>query len=571
MENILKDETKFTLLGPVEDHDDTAKTEKDFHKYLLDMKNQGLISDDIIKLIRPVGSRRSRMYGLPKVHKENVPLRPILSTVCSTQRPVAEYLKSLLQPVQEKYSNFCTTDSFNFVSEIKSVLTSKNSFMCSYDIKSLFTNIPLKEVTKICADTLYDDENITPPPFCKSVFIKLLEFSTCGVAFSFNDTMYRITDGLGMGNVLSSLLANIYVGYLEQKIFSAHCKYHPELYRRQVNDTFALFRCKEDSVAFFKLLNSISCLEFTMEEEHECKLPFLDILIEREAACFKTSVYRKPTFAGSYQRWTSFSPQSRKISLIEMLVHRAINICSTSTLAHELDEIRKIFKNSGYPAYMIERTIKGKLAKSANGIVFGPKKQPVYIKLPYKGIASERTAKSLRSVVHSTYGTVSLRVILTTNQMLPTTYKDTLPRYQNSNIIYKFKCNRCDSEYVGKSSRRLDDRIKEHVPSVLRSKTVQELKISSRYNLRGKKIISQENNFFIPPPPGMSAIRIHLLENPLCASEYTKDSFKIIGRARTAFQLSTLEAVLINLHKPILCRHKEFVYHCKLFRNFIYK
>ena len=100
MENILKDETKFTLLGPVEDHDDTAKTEKDFHKYLLDMKNQGLISDDIIKLIRPVGSRRSRMYGLPKVHKENVPLRPILSTVCSTQRPVAEYLKSLLQPVQ---------------------------------------------------------------------------------------------------------------------------------------------------------------------------------------------------------------------------------------------------------------------------------------------------------------------------------------------------------------------------------------------------------------------------------------------------------------------------------------
>ena len=116
--------------------------------------------------------------------------------------------------------------------------------MCSNDIKSWFTNIPVKEVIKICADSLYEDENITPPPFSRIIFEELLEFATCGVSFSFNDIMYIQTDGCGMGNVLSSLLSNIYVGFLEHKIFSVQEECHPLLYRRYVDDTFALFNSK---------------------------------------------------------------------------------------------------------------------------------------------------------------------------------------------------------------------------------------------------------------------------------------------------------------------------------------
>ena len=45
--------------------------------------------------------------------------------------------------------------------------------------------------------------------------------------------------------------------------------------------------------------------------------------------------------------------------------------------------------------YIIERTVKKKLAKSAADIIFGPSKHPVYISLPYKGVASERELRKV--------------------------------------------------------------------------------------------------------------------------------------------------------------------------------
>ena len=138
-----------------------------------------------------------------------------------------------------------------------------------------------------------------------------------------------------------------------------------------------------------------------------------------------------------------------------------------------------------------------------------------------------------------------------------------------------FKCNRCDCEYVGKTSRRLVDRIDEHVPSAIRKRANDQTQeqnnpdvpvLLQRYNLRSRNIISSHSQPSITPS-NISAVKLHL--NPDYARTYTRDCFKVIGQARTPFQLSVLEAVLINSHKPILCRQKDFVYHCKLFRNYI--
>ena len=125
--------------------------------------------------------------------------------------------------------------------------------------------------------------------------------------------------------------------------------------------------------------------------------------------------------------------------------------------------------------------MKNKLAISAKSSIFGPSKDPVYICLPYKGIASERIAQNLRTAVQSTYGAVQLRTIFRTSPMLPNAYKDTLPKFHKSNIVYIFKCDRYDCEYIGKTSRRLVDRIDEHVPSAIRKRVM--TKHSSRTTL----------------------------------------------------------------------------------------
>ena len=120
--------------------------------------------------------------------------------------------------------------------------------------------------------------------------------------------------------------------------------------------------------------------------------------------------------------------------------------------------------NNGYPNDVIEKSIRQKLCRS-NEELIGPKKNIVYLKLPYKGNSCEKIAKKIENAVCSTYNAVKTRIILTTQSMMPNSQKDTLKQINKSEVVYKFTCNRCESEYIGKSSRRFCDRISEHVPS----------------------------------------------------------------------------------------------------------
>ena len=96
MNVILNDESKFTKLGPVETYDKTASHEKKFCKGLNKMVKDNLLPKSVADEIRPVGSQRPRLYGLPKIHKDGTPLRPVLSAIGSPQYPVAKYLAKIL-------------------------------------------------------------------------------------------------------------------------------------------------------------------------------------------------------------------------------------------------------------------------------------------------------------------------------------------------------------------------------------------------------------------------------------------------------------------------------------------
>ena len=58
---------------------------------------------------------------------------------------------------------------------------------------------------------------------------------------------------------------------------------------------------------------------------------------------------------------------------------------------------------------------------------------------------------------------VESRVIFNARQLLPAIKKDVLPSHHHINVIYQFVCY-CDSRYVGRTSQRLEERIKQHVP-----------------------------------------------------------------------------------------------------------
>ena len=142
----------------------------------------------------------------------------------------------------------------------------------------------------------------------------------------------------------------------------------------------------------------------------------------------------------------------------------------------------------------------------------------------------------------------------------------------NQKVIL-FTNSAANTVYIGRSYRRLEDRISEHIPSSIRKSHAQNTdpskfnsteeaiqSIISHYRLRSRpKEVVQPINQIIPSS-SKSAIWLHLMENPACAASYVESCFQVLAAGRNKFHVDVLEGVYINAEKPILCRQKEFFY-----------
>ena len=102
-------------------------------------------------------------YGLPKIHKEGVPLRPIISNLGSFSCKLAKWLSSLLIPFVGKFSCSNIKHSQDFVDKIKD-LNCNDFKMLSLDIVSLFTNVPVNDVLAFLENKLVDFQDDFPLP-----------------------------------------------------------------------------------------------------------------------------------------------------------------------------------------------------------------------------------------------------------------------------------------------------------------------------------------------------------------------------------------------------------------------
>ena len=121
----------------------------------------------------------------------------------------------------------------------------------------------------------------------------------------------------------------------------------------------------------------------------------------------------------------------------------------------------------------------------------------------------------------------------------------------NQRVGHTVFCNRI----VGRTTQRLADRIKQHVPTSIRKKSNTVREQPPRLCKNNNSKINCE-----------SAIGEHLLMNPECAKTYTDDNFRIIGQARSSFHLRILESVYIKTQNPVLCKHKDFIFSLGIFK-----
>ena len=87
------------------------------------------------------------MYALPKVHKDGVPIRPIVSSIGAPFDGIAWILDRIFQPLLKLIPiiTLSTKDFTQYITNISIDLTSKEYYFLSADIDSLYISVPVDQ------------------------------------------------------------------------------------------------------------------------------------------------------------------------------------------------------------------------------------------------------------------------------------------------------------------------------------------------------------------------------------------------------------------------------------------
>ena len=144
--------------------------------------------------------------------------------------------------------------------------------MVSFDVVSLFTNVPLDERIDIIIKRIYDKKEInTDIP--KKEMKELLYLCTKNAHFTLNNKTYLQVDGVAMGSPLGPVLANIFMGELERNIITTLSN-DILLGKRYVDDTICFIKLPSINKVLETLNSCHTNIKFTIEIESENKIRF---------------------------------------------------------------------------------------------------------------------------------------------------------------------------------------------------------------------------------------------------------------------------------------------------------
>ena len=176
-------------------------------KQLKVLKDNKFIDNKLYYYLKPTDSPAPRFYGQPKIHKPGVPIRPIDSYSGSPLYNLNKYIADILK-TYVKHENNNPKNSTTFSNYIRNVPIEDDEIMVSFDVTSLYTNIPMIDTLNIIKDYVDSDDQFarkTAIPQDKCLGLVNLVLTT--IWHTFNSQFYQQTDGIAMGGPASSTTA----------------------------------------------------------------------------------------------------------------------------------------------------------------------------------------------------------------------------------------------------------------------------------------------------------------------------------------------------------------------------
>ena len=338
---------------------------QEVHLTLMDLRDQGFINQSLFDMLIPSEKARCPcLYGLPKIHKSIIALRPIVSGNEHATEPISIFLDYILQPyaIESDFYLKDTTDLLNILSNLTLPPDDPNLLLFNLDVVGMYTNIPLKEASSSI------DIRISANPsllirgktfYSKYLIKKLVELTLNNNFFQFNDVFYHQILGIAMGTPCACTVSDIFICLFMKKAFK---NWHdlPLIYKQYRDDGFGVWNLGLPKLlAFLDYLNSLHpTIKFTMNFGRS--IDYLDARISIDPFNrFKSETFYKETETFEFLHPSSNHPHHCKnnIALSQNIRHLRLN-SSPNSFLHHANLLRYNLIKRGYSARIVDRKMR---------------------------------------------------------------------------------------------------------------------------------------------------------------------------------------------------------------------
>ena len=455
----------------------------------------------------------AQLYGTAKTHKfadmskvslSDLKFRPIISQVGTFTYNAAQEIGNYLKPLIAD-NDYLINNTQDFASIIKAQppLGPDEEYV-SYDVESLFTNVPIHETIDYILDQIYVHKKL--PKLCKrSIFKKFLLKLTCENTFMFNDEFFKQIDGCTMGGPLSVILSNIFMTMLELRVV---LPMNPSFYKRFVDDVFTRRAKNKPDLLLEKMRNFHPNINFTVEKSPD---KFLDtrLIVKEDGSC-ETRVYRKPNKLPPH--WVSKTPIRYKRNAITGDLHRSQKI--SSDYQQEVKLIQHKYVNAGFPQRFVSSVIDNfnNLTIQEDSTLIPPfffeESAPfILVEIPYCQ-ENERLSKHFIAKFKSFMDIECKVVVKWITKKIRNLFNLKSKNPHPSCKIYEGSCS-CGSSYIGETKRNVEVRWKEHDDPRGKSEPAKHLYESPTHSFSWRVLMSAPQNTRIRKNLEASFVALH--------------------------------------------------------------
>ena len=301
---------------------------------LLNLLKNKKITQKTYKQITPdIDCRPGLFYALPKLHKTDLSIRPIISNIKHPTSNISRYIHTILKPTAEKSLTYIKNSS-ELIDQLKKINITKDTIILTADIESLYTNIPNNLGCKLTTIELYNDKNNTSKPKNANAFQTLLNNVLNNNIFTFNEQHYIQTKGTAMGTIMAPTYANTLLKHMEEtKLINnpTHKQliHQIQLYKRYIDDILIIFDNKTNILQ--KLIETLNqtYLPLKLNITYGQTQNFLDLTLTINPKTLKidTQLYKKP-FDNTLLNPTSNHPKHTIQNILTQEIQRIKKLCN---------------------------------------------------------------------------------------------------------------------------------------------------------------------------------------------------------------------------------------------------